>query len=252
MRRIAALTLVPTTALVLAACGGSDSTTADTGPNPTLTATSQETDGTDEATTDTATTDAATTDAATSSGADNDGLLGTPADVGGPYGELRDGVWAIGPAGEVEFRVTGADSLELINVQANDGWDITEQDVDSDSIEVDFRRGPVSFDFQVEMDDGVLEIEIDQDINPAQPGTFAVGEAATAPVSVDGSRLVLGDLSIMDGWNETSRDIDGDDLELDFRRDGSGFFELWEINADLDDGQLEIEVDYEIEGRFTQ
>lgn len=253
MRRIAALALIPTTGLVLAGCGGSAPTTADTGPNPSLTETTQEADGgtATDGGTETAT-DTATTDATSATGTDDDGLLGTPADVGGPYGELRDGVWAIGPAGEVEFRVTGPDSLELINVQANDGWDITEQEVDSDSIEVDFRRGPVSFDFEVEMDDGVLEIEIDQDIDPAQGSTFAVGEAAMVPVSVDGGRLVLGDVNIMDGWNETSREVDSDDIELDFRRDGSGFFELWEFNADLDDGQLEIEIDYEIEGRFGQ
>lgn len=228
MRRIPALALIPTTALVLAACGGS----AETGPNSTLATTP--------------------TSAGSESGTGEGALLGTPADVGGPYGELRDGVWAVGPAGEVEFRVTGANSLELVGASANDGWTITEQETDSDSIDVDFRSGPVSFDFQVEINDGVLELEIDQDIDPAAPGTFAVGEAATAPVSVDGGRLVLGDVSIASGWNETSRDLDSDDFQLDFRRDGNGFFELWELNADLDNGQLEIEVDYEIEGRFSQ
>ena len=245
MRRTAALALIPTTALVLAACGGPADGPLDTGPNPSLTETTQTTDSTDAAT------DTATSGSGAAAAAGADGLFGTPADVGGRYGELRDGLWAIGLAGEVEFRVTGPDSLELIEARANDGWDITEQEVESDKIEVDFRRGPVSFDFEVEIDDGVLELEIDQDIDPAENGTFAVGEAATAPVSVDGGRLVLGDVSLADGWAEVSRDIDSDDVELDFRRDGDGFFELWELNAHVDDGRLKIEVDYEIEGRLA-
>ena len=258
MRRIAALALVPTTALVLAACGGTTADSGDAGPAPTLTATSGEATSTGDATDGSATDDTSSTDDSGSQNTDvgsaagtEDASFGTPADVGGPYGELRDGVWAIGPAGEVEFRVTGPNSLELIAAVANDGWDITEQEVESDSIEVDFRRDNVTFEFEVEMSNGVLEIEIDQDIDRAENGTFFVGEAGTVAVSVDGSRLVLGDVGLMDGWNETSRDVDNDDVELDFRRDGDGFFELWEFNADLDDGKLEIEIDYEIEGRFS-
>ncbi len=147
--------------------------------------------------------------------------------------------------------MAGSDDLELVDVRANDGWDIVEQETDSDSIDVDFRQGPVTHQIEVEIDSGVLEIEIDQDIDPAEGGTFAVGEAATVEVTVEDGRLALGDVTITDGWDETSREVDDDEVELDVRRDGDGFFELWELQADLDDGALTIEVDYEIEGRFT-
>lgn len=249
MRRITALALLPTAALALTACGGSPEQAVESGPPATLTTAG---DSTTEETTATATpTDTTSDDPGTTTPGAVSALFGTPADVGGPYGELRDGVWAVGPAGEVEFRVTGSDTIELVDVRVNDGWEITGQESDSDSIDVDYRQGPVDYQIEIEIDDGVLEIEIDQDIDPAEGGSFAIGEAGTAEVAVDNGRLVLGDVTITDGWSETSREVDDDEVELDLRREGDGFFELWELQADLDDGGLDIEVDYEIEGRFA-
>ena len=245
MRRVTAIALLPIAALALAACGGSADAPAESGPAATLTTAGATSPG---AATD-GTTEQPTDDGSASS---DDGLFGTPADVGGPYGELRDGLWGVGPAGEVEFRVTSRDTLELVSAGPADGWDLREQEVESDKIRVDLRRGPVDFELEVEIDAGVLEIEIDQDIDPAGPGTFAVGEAGTVEVSVADGRLVLGELDLAGGWNEVQRNADDDDIELRFRRDGDGFFELWEFRADLDGGALDVEVDYEIEGTFGQ
>lgn len=242
MRRMTAITILPAAALALAACGTSTGDTTTPEPAASLATT---TEGATASADDTATT-------ATTAPSDDveagDELFGTAADVGGPYGELRDGVWGVGAAGEVEFTVTGSDSLELLGVEANAGWEITQQDVDSDSIDVDFRRGQVTYEFQVEMDEGILEIEIDQDIDRATSGDFAVGAAAMVPLTFDGARVTLGEVRLASGWTETGRDLD-DDVEIDFRRDGTGFFELWEINADGDDP--DVEIDYEIEGRFS-
>lgn len=220
MRRTA-LVLIPAV-LVLAACG-EPSAPSVTGPNASL------------------------TDAA----AIEEALSGTPAEVGGPYGELRDGVWEIGAAGEVEFRVAG-DDLELVEARVNDGWTITEQKDGSNQIEVDYRSGPVSYDFEVELRRGVMKLQIDQKIEPAEPGSFAIGEAGTAPVSVADGRLVLGDVSLAEGWAEAARDGDKDDFQLDLRRDGADLVELWKLKGDLKRDKLEIEVDYEIEGRLAQ
>jgi hypothetical protein len=241
MRRITAIALLPAVALALTACGGSSTgVTAGGESAATLSPSSDDTAG-------------STSGGSTAVGAGDMGeeMFGTAADVGGPYGELRDGVWEIGPAGSVEFRVTGPNSLELVGVVVAEGWQIVEQEVESDKIDVDFRRGPVEFQFEVEIDDNLLELEIDQDIDPANPGTFALGEAGTVAVSVENGRIVLGETAIGDGWNEVKREIDDDDIELDFRRDGNGFFEQWELYADEDNGALDIEVDYEIEGRFA-
>ena len=249
MRRTIALALLPAAALALTACGGDQDQAAEPGPAATLTTAAGDTTPTGGATT-------SPTATATATGGDSgvvvagSALFGTPPDVGGPYGALRDGVWAVGPAGEVEFRVTGSDTLELVDVRVNDGWEITGQESDSDSIDVDYRQGPVDYQIEVEIDDGVLEIEIDQDIDPAEGGTFFIGEAGTADVTVDNGRLVLGAVTLKDGWTEVERDVD-DEVELDLRREGNGFFELWELQADLDDGGLDVEVDYEIEGPFA-
>lgn len=247
MHRITTVAMLPAAALALAACSGSDSPTTDAGPAATLTTAG----GDDTRTDDSGSEDSTPDDSAVSGEAEDDALRGTPADLGGPYGELRDGVWAVGPAGSVEFRVTGSDTLELVGAEANEGWQLGEREIESDEIDTDFRRGPVDFTFEAEIDEGVLEIEIDQDIDPAEGGTFAVGEAATVQVTVDNGRLVLGDVSLNDGWTEVKRETDDDEVELDARRDGDGFFEQWELQADLDDGALTIEVDYEIEGRFA-
>lgn len=181
-----------------------------------------------------------------------DATRGTAADVGGPYGELRDGIWAVGPAGEVEFAVAGPNRLELVEVRPTQGWEITDRSVEPDEIEIDFARGPVEIEIEIEIEGGVLEVEIDQDIDPAEPGRFDVGEAGTVNVSVEDGRIELGAVDLADGWTEVSRESDGEEIELDFRRDGDGFVETWEFDAELDGGRLEVEIDYEIEGSFAR
>ncbi|MGA8048149.1 MAG: hypothetical protein WCA30_17980 [Dermatophilaceae bacterium] len=248
MRRITAIALLPAAALSLAACGGSSQgVTATTDPAATLSPSSGggtdgsgSGDGTGGAT--------ATSSAAVEMG---DEMFGTAADVGGPYGELRDGPWGVGVAGEVDFRVTGPNSLELVNIGVTEGWQLREQEVESDKIDIEYHRGPVEYRFEVEIDDGLLELEIDQDIDRTSSGTFAVGEAATVDITAEVGALTLGDVMLADGWGETSREVDNDDIELDFRRQTDGFFELWELNADRGRDSLDVEVHYEIEGRFT-
>lgn len=182
---------------------------------------------------------------------DPDALFGTRPDAGGPDGTLRDGVWGIGPAGEIEFSVTGPDSLLVEGIRPADGWVVVEQEVSDAELDLRLRRGPVTFQAQAEIDEGTLEVRIDQDIAPARPGTFFVGEAATVTVAVQGGSLVLGAVLVADGWVETDRDVDSDDIELDFQRAGAGVVELWEFTADLDDGVLEVRIDHEISGPYA-
>ncbi len=66
------------------------------------------------------------------------------------------GRFEVGDAGSVEFSVTGT-SLELVEVTTASGWDHTET-VESDEIEVAFQRDAEGWDFEVELDDGVLDL----------------------------------------------------------------------------------------------
>lgn len=255
MRRAGALVATPILALGLTACGLADREHEGVALTAPAVADAQDTEGTDESgpepDPETESEAEAEAEVQPDGPGDIDALLGTRADVGGPYGQPRDGVWAVGPAGQVEFRVTGSHTLELVEIRPTDGWVISDQEVSSDEIDVDLRRGPVTYEIQIEIEAGILEIEIHQDIAPAQGGTFHVGEAATVAITVDGGTLVLGEVVVNEGWSEIERDVDADEIELDFQRLVDGVIELWEINAELDDGQLEIEVDYEIEGTFS-
>ncbi|MCE0487446.1 hypothetical protein [Ornithinimicrobium sediminis] len=166
MHRLTALASVSLAALALSACG--ESAVDDLAGIDVSDGSGQ------EPVTDTADT---TTTQAPGAAEGDAGLFGTAPDEGGPYGELRDGVWGVGLAGEVELTVTPDGTLELVDVRPAEGWDVTDQE-------------------------------------------------------------------------ETGRSVDGDAVELDLRRDGDGFFETWELDADLHDGAPEVEVDYEIEGTF--
>lgn len=156
---------------------------------------------------------------------------------------LSDGIWEVGDAGTVEFTVDEG-GLTLVDTIANDGW-ATSVDVDAaDEIEVEFRRDEQEYTIEIELDDGILEIEIDLDIDPAEPGTFAIGPAATAELAVDGDAVTLVDLSVTDGWDVTERDEDDGEVDVQLRQGNV----TWDFDAEVDDGRLQVQIDFEIEG----
>lgn len=217
-------------ALVLAGCADSDDDAADP-TSTTVPATPPEADGPDDTTTTTATED---------EGPETDGGVISASD-----GVLSDGVWEVGEAGTVEFAV-GPEGLELIEVVANDGWSYSIDVEVAREIEVDFEQGPREYEIEIEYENGILEIEIDLDIDPAEPGTFELGPAGTATLSVSGGTVTLDDLTVSDGWSVTEQDTSDGEVEVELRRDNV----RWELDAEVDDGVLEVEIDFEIEGRF--
>ncbi|MGJ7442054.1 hypothetical protein [Aquipuribacter sp. MA13-6] len=237
MRHVPALVAAVTGSALLAGCSspssGSDLEGATVG---TLPATPEATAGPAE--------DGA--GAATTAASEPDGTSapaqGNPASYDG---ELRDGVWQVGDAGEVEFAVVDG-ALELVDVRPAEGWQVTDQQAAPDEIEVDLRQGAVEYEVEIEIEAGLLEIEIDQDVDPAEPGTYRVGDAALVELDVVDGALVLGGVTVSDGWTETDRSESPDEVELDLQRGA----ETWELDVDLDDGVMEVEIDYEIEGPF--
>lgn len=78
---------------------------------------------------------------------------------GGEVAVMRDGVWEVGDAGEVEFRFDNG-ALALVGTRANSGWEVDIDQQDDDDIEVDFGRDNVEWDFDVEAEGSVLRVEI--------------------------------------------------------------------------------------------
>lgn len=198
---------------------------------------------------DTTTTEAETTTEPDPAGDDapepEEGTAAGDGTVSAADGELTDGRWAVGDAGFVEFAVSDG-ALSLIDASPNDGWEVTIDEDAPDEIEVDFRRGNQEYEMEIQLEGGILEIEIDLDIDPAEPGTFEIGPAATAELAVDGGAVTLADLRPNDGWDVTERDEEDGEVEIELRQGNV----VWELDAEIDDGRLVVEIDFEVEGAF--
>lgn len=247
MGRSRGATAAVAAALLLAACGGDADETADNAeetPSPQIMVPGEETE------------QEATEPGADDSGDDSAGqdsgpsaqerVAGQPespfADASGLY-EPRDGTWPVGDAGEVEFEADG-DTVRLIDTRPAEGWEVSVDERGDDELEVDFVRDNARWEFEAEIDDGDLEIEIRQDLIPAEPGRFAVGDAGTVEIAVEDRRLRLVDVQATEGWR-TEVEEDGDEVEVDFRRSGV----RWDFEAEIDDGRLEVQIDLTVEGR---
>lgn len=173
---------------------------------------------------------------------------------GGPSSEVIDvrrdfpvepqaGTWQVGEAGTVTFALDDG-ALSLIDVAASDGWSASVDEDNREEIEVDFERGDVEYTIEVEWDGVELEIEIDQDLDDAEPGRYELGQAGAVEVALESGRLTLVNVDVATGWRETDRDVESDDIDVEL----SAGPEQWEFSADLDDGELDIELDYEVSG----
>lgn len=146
--------------IALAACGGSDGTTAPDAVEVGTTATDSAADS--------------ATDAATEAGdALDDGVSdegGAAAAGGDPTGrpapdtcvtlpESPDGVYAVADAGTVELTVDG-DALVLGESVAADGWEVEETSEERDEVDVEFRRDGEELDFEADLEDGTLQVQV--------------------------------------------------------------------------------------------
>lgn len=183
-----------------------------------------------------------------------DATGGTDPDEGG-RGDLVDtteavpGTWPVGAAGTVTFSIVDGE-LVLDDVTPADGWREEIDAQDADEIEVDLRRDDVEWEIEIELEDGgtILEIEIRQDIEDADPGSYDLGDAGTFALEVDDDRLVLTDLSVTDGWTVVERDEEADEIELELTNGPRGFDVEVEHGSD---GRIEVEIDYEVVGPAT-
>jgi hypothetical protein len=73
--------------------------------------------------------------------------------------ERPDGVYAVGDAGEIQVESDGS-TVRVLEVRPAEGWTFSEDDQDDDEVEVTFRRDDRAIDFEAELDDGRLHIEV--------------------------------------------------------------------------------------------
>lgn len=194
--------------------------------------------------------DDATSDAGAADTSDDDTSDDGP--TGGSEGEVVDGTeavpgtWQVGEAGTVTFDVVDG-ALVLEDVSEADGWTVTDVEEEADEVEVDLQRGDVEVEIEIELASGgtVLEVEIDTDIEDAEPGTYDLGDAGSLTFEVTDGRLELVDLTVTDGWEVTEQDVEGDEIEIELR-DGAM---RWDAGVDLN-GSIEVELDYEVSGQL--
>lgn len=167
-----------------------------------------------------------------------------PQSSGGAVDELTDGTWQVGEAGEVEFALQDG-ALSLTEVRPADGWQQRVAGEDPDEIEVHLTRDATDWKFEVEVD-GDMEISKELEIKGAESGTYQVGDAAEVSFDTDGSTVSLGDVRTNDGWAVTKQDESTDDIEIDFRNDGTGASA--EFEAEVDGGQVGLEIDQKLTG----
>lgn len=163
----------------------------------------------------------------------------------GSIAVARSGTWPVGDAGTVTFEVEG-DALVLVGYEPSDGWDARVDEEDDDEIEVDFQRDDVRWEFEVELDDGQLEIEIRQDHLDAEPGAYDLPDGGAFAFEADGD-LTLASVTPGDGWEVTDQEEGSDEIEISLRATDRRL----EVEVELDDGRIEIEIDYEVVGPMS-
>lgn len=229
-RHLRALVGASTLALVLAACAP-----AEEGTQPAGDATQGNATGTTDAATPSETPGGA---AATSSDtpSETDAASGSVPTVDGSY------TYAVHDAGAVTFSVADG-RLTLDSVEARDGWS-WDDDSERNEIDIDF-AGPDSSeaDIEIEMERGVLEIEIDTE-RAAVDGPFEVSlpdGAGTVRLAISGGSMTLDAIEPGDGWEVTREARPGDEVEVRLANaDGSVRVEL---EAEVDDGELEVDLE---------
>ncbi len=169
-------------------------------------------------------------------------------------------------AGEVEIRREG-DQLILVEAQPNAGWNLEEDDANEEEAELDdepeakseneddggelvvtFVREDQEVEFEAEIVDGRLLIEIEESWHGVEPGTFTVGEAGTIEIRRDGERLILAGVIANDGWDfeaerEVEENIDEGSSEQEIEVTFTSGDRKVEFEATLEDGELEIEFE---------
>lgn len=144
----------------------------------------------------------------------------SPGSAGGAVTEIRDGVWDVGDAGQVEFRVSGG-RLELTAAHPASGWQQEAPVKQADQIEVRFTQpaGRI-WTFRVQVTGSTMQITKGQTIPKAAPGSYPVGAAGVVGLVSSGSELKLGTVTPEAGWSVAKQQSSPTSISVSLKRDG--------------------------------
>lgn len=184
----------------------------------------------------------------------------------GEQTEERDGTYAVGDGGEVEFERTDQ-GLRLVEARPNPGWTTEINDRGPEDIDVEFRRDNVEWQFDAEIDDGgILLVDpadrdmVDRDDNyddgggqatgggqaGDRDGAYTVGNGGEVEFVREGNSLRLVEARPNPGWDPLVNDRGPEDVGVEFRK---GNVE-WQFDAEIEDGGILVvdPADKDIEG----
>lgn len=161
-RTLVLVALLALAVFTLSACGGGNQAQQQDGAQQDQSATGDSGSG-DSASSDSGSSDSGSGDSASSGSGSGDSGSGDSGSSSSGSSSSGNEVYEVGNAGEVEFRFADG-RLELIEVRPNEGWNYEIDEDGPEEIDVDFRRGNEEWEFEAEVEDGQLQIEIDRDI----------------------------------------------------------------------------------------
>lgn len=160
--------------------------------------------------------------------------------------EPRDGAWRLGEAGEVEFLIRDG-ALDFIDARDTSGWTHTIGRNTGEAIEVQFLKGEVEWAFAAYYDQGQLEVRVQQEHEPAEPGTYTLGSAGEVEIGLEDGALSLVDTSPNVGWHQDIVTDTSERIEVAFSQGGVE----WRLTATLEAGLLTVKSQCVVAGPVT-
>ena len=156
--------------------------------------------------------------------------------------QAEPGTWAVADAGSVTFALTDR-GLVLIDVAANEGWDIRVAEDSAEEVEVEFTQGHVRHEIEVERDRS-LTVAVRSDYLAARPGVYDLGAAGSLEWTVDGDALRLVDVVVADGWQLRRGRQSDEEITLALVRGAEG----WAVELKRRGRRIELATHYEVVG----
>lgn len=159
--------------------------------------------------------------------------------------QIRDGVWAVGDGGQVEFLVKNG-QLALMSSTPASGWQQKEPVQEPNKIEVTFTQTlGTTWTFRAQLSGGTLQITKTQSIPQASDGSYPVGGAGSVGFTSVNSRLSLTSVAPEGGWTVTKRQATPASIAVSFKK-GAG---TADFTATLSGQQVAVTASQQLSGQ---